>query len=130
MEATDRKMALEIIGVMLAGYPAMQSSINEATVEAYLRAVSNCSIPALDAACTAFLMGQVTGHDNNFPPTAPRLASLALALGDAARSLADGPMLVSYRMGEAPPKGTVPLGGSDDAWRGRHKTLLISDKGS
>ena len=128
MDEKDRKKALELIGVMLAGYPGMQAGINEATVEAYMRAVSNCSITAIEAACTAFLMGQVTGHDNNFPPTAPRLGSLAFALGEAAHSLAHGPRLISYRMGEQPPPGTRPLGGADDTWRGRHKTLLVSDK--
>lgn len=126
MNEQDRIKALELIGVMLAGFPAMQSGISEMTADSYLLAVSNCSITALEAACTAFLMGQVTGHDNNYPPTAPRLASLALALGDAAKSLASGPRLVAYRQGEQPPPGTVPLGGRDDQWRGPSKTLLIS----
>ena len=126
MDEKDRKAALQMIGVMLAGYPAMQSAISEVTAESYLLAVSNCSITALEATCNAFLTGQVTGHDNNFPPTAPRLASLALAIGEAAQSLANGPRLISYRMGEAPPAGTVALGPQDDAWRGGHKTKLIS----
>lgn len=128
MEMKDRKRALETIGLMLAGFPTSQSAINEITAEAYLNAVSNCSIDAIEAACGAFLQGQVTGHNNDYPPTAPRLASLALALGDAARSLADGPRLISYRIGAEPPAGTVPLGGETDGWRGRYKTKLISQQ--
>ena len=111
---------------MLAGFPSSQSAITEDTGRAYLRAVSHCTLAAVEASCAAFLRGQVTGHNNDFPPTAPRLASLAEALGDAADSLANGPRLVSYRMGEMPPAGTVALGPEDDAWRGRHKTKLIS----
>ena len=113
---------------MLAGYPSSQSNISEATAESYISAVSGCDIAAIEAACSAFLRGQVTGHNNDFPPTAPRLASLAKALGDAARSLASGTRLVSYRIGEQPPPGTVPLGGQTDDWRGPSKTKLISSK--
>lgn len=128
METKDRKRALEAIGMMLAGFPSSQSAISEITAESYLLAVSNCTISAIEATCAAFLQGQVTGHNNDFPPTAPRLASLALALGDAARSLADGPRLISYRMGEAPPAGTVPLGAVEDGWRGKTRTKLLSQK--
>lgn len=111
---------------MLAGYPSSQSAITEDTGRAYLRAVSNCSLAAVEASCAAFLRGQVTGHNNDFPPTAPRLASLAAALGEAARSLAEGTTLISYRMGEQPPAGTVALGGRTDDWRGRSRTKLIA----
>lgn len=127
MEAKDHGKALEAIATMLAGFPSSQSAINEDTAAAYLRAVGHCSVVAIEAACTAFLRGQVTGHNNDFPPTAPRLASLAEALGDAARSLAEGTRLVSYRIGEQPPAGTVALGGRTDDWRGRHMTKLISE---
>lgn len=126
MEAKDRKRALEVIGLMLAGFPSSQSQINEATADAYLAAVANCSLSGVEAACGAFLTGQVGHHDNNFPPPAPKLAALARALGEAARSLAEGPRLVSYRMGEQPPAGYVALGGKDDRWRGPTKTKLIS----
>lgn len=112
--------------MMLAGFPSSQSAITEDTGRAYLRAVAGCSLAAVEASCAAFLRGQVTGHNNDFPPTAPRLAALADALGEAAESLANGPRLISYRMGEQPPVGTVALGPQDDAWRGRHKTKLIS----
>jgi hypothetical protein len=128
METKDRKRALEAIGLMLAGFPSSQSGINEVTAESYLSAVSGCDIAAVEAACAAFLRGQVGGHNNDFPPTAPRLASLSAALGDAARALADGPRLVSYRMGEQPPAGTVALGGETDDWRGRSRTRLLSQK--
>lgn len=112
---------------MLAGFPSSQSQITEATAEAYIAAVSHCTLAGVEAACAAFLAGQVGNHDNNFPPPAPKLASLAKALGDAARSLSgDGPKLVSYRIGEQPPKGYVALGGKDDRWRGRSQVKLIS----
>jgi hypothetical protein len=109
---------------MLAGFPSSRSSITAETADAYLRAVSHCSIAGVEAACAAFLSGVVNGHNNDFPPTAPRLAALALALGDAARSLAEGPRLVSYAIGKEPPKGYVALGAKEDRFRG--KTKLIS----
>lgn len=101
---------------MLAGYPSSQSSITDATVDAYLAAVAHCSIEGVEAACGAFLQGRVETHDDAFPPTAPRLAALAFALGEAARRLAEGPRLVSYRIGAPPPAGTVPLGAKEDRW--------------
>ena len=122
----DQGRALEAIATMLAGFPSSQSAINEDTAAAYLRAVAHCSLASIEAACAAFLSGQVTAHNNDFPPTAPRLASLATALGDAARSLAEGTTLISYRMGEQPPPGTVALGGRTDDWRGRSRTKLIA----
>ena len=61
MEAKDRKRALETIGVMLAGFPSSQAGINEVTPEPYLRAVGDCSLPAVEAACAAFLRGEVSG---------------------------------------------------------------------
>lgn len=111
---------------MLAGFPSSQSAIDESTAAAYLRAVDHCSLISIEAACTAFLRGQVTGHNNDFPPTAPRLAALADALGQAAKALAEGTRMVSYRIGEAPPPGTVALGGKTDDWRGPYRTKLIS----
>jgi hypothetical protein len=125
MDQKDRGKALEAIALMLAGYPSSQAAINEDTAAAYLRAVSHCSLTSIEAACVAFLRGQVTGHNNDFPPTAPRLASLAEALGEAARSLAEGTQLVRYRIGEQPPAGTVPLGGQTDDWRGRGSVKLL-----
>jgi hypothetical protein len=118
MEPKDRKRALETIGVMLAGFPSSQSSINEITPEAYLRAVSDCSLAAVEAACAAFLRGEVTGFNNDFPPTAPRLASLASALDQVAHSMANGPRFVSYPIGGKPPAGYAPLGPKEDRWNG------------
>lgn len=114
---------------MLAGFPSSQSAITEATADAYLMAVSRCDIAGIEAACGAFLQGQVSGHDRVYPPTAPQLASMAQALGDAAQRLAEGPRLVTYRIGGEPPKGYVPLGGKEDRWAGRSKPKQIaSDK--
>jgi hypothetical protein len=128
MDAKDKKRALEAIGLMLAGFPSSQAAITEYTADAYLRAVGHCAVEAVEAACTAFLRGQVSAHNNDFPPTAPRLASLADALGEAARSLSEGPRYVSYRAGEKPPPGYVALGGKEHTWRGPHHTKLISQK--
>jgi hypothetical protein len=91
---------------------------------AYLRAIEHCPLVAIEAACTAFLRGQVAGHNVDFPPTAPRLAALADALAEAARALSEGPRLVRYRMGESPPAGTVALGGRTDNWRGPSRVRL------
>lgn len=95
---------------MLAGFPSSQAAITETTADAYMAAISHCDIGAVEAACKAFLAGQVSNHDNNYPPTAPRLAALAHALGEAAKSLSAGPRLIVYKMGEKPPAGTVALG--------------------
>jgi hypothetical protein len=128
MEAKDRKRALETIGVMLAGFPSSQSGINEVTPEAYLRAVSDCSLPAVEAACAAFLRGEVSGHNNDFPPTAPRLASLATALDQMAQSMANGPRFVSYPIGGKPPAGYVALGPVEDGWKGPSRITKASTK--
>ena len=128
MNQQDRARALEAIGLMLAGFPSSQSSITEATADAYMAAVSHCPIAGIEAACAEFLKGQVGNHDNNFPPPAPKLAAMAHALGEAARSLSEGPRLVSYKIGEQPPPGYVPLGAKNDAWRGPSKTKFISQK--
>jgi len=93
---------------------------------AYLRAVTHCPPVAIEAACTAFLRGQVAGHNPDFPPTAPRLAALANALAEAARALSEGPRLVRYRMGDSPPAGTVALGARTDEWRGPSRVRLIA----
>lgn len=114
--------------MMLAGFPSSQSSITEATADAYMRAVSHCTIAGVEAACIAFLKGQVSKQDNDFPPPAPKLAALAHALGEAARSLAEGPRYISYRMGEQPPPGYVALGGKEDGWKGPTRTKLIGQK--
>lgn len=129
MDKKDHPRALKAIGLMLAGFPSSQSAITEATADAYLMAVSRCDIAGIEAACGAFLQGQVSGHDRVYPPTAPQLASMAQALGDAAQRLAEGPRLVTYRIGGEPPKGYVPLGGKEDRWAGRSKPKQIaSDK--
>jgi hypothetical protein len=126
MNRRDQGLALEAIATLLAGFPSAQSAIGEATAMAYLRAVEHCPVLAIEAACTAFLRGQVAGHNPDFPPTAPRLAALADALGEAARALAEGPRLVRYRMGETPPEGTVALGGRTDDWRGPSRVRLFA----
>lgn len=126
MNNRDQGKALEAIATMLAGFPSAQAAIGEATAMAYLRAVEHCPMLAIEAACTAFLRGQVAGHNVDFPPTAPRLAALANGLGEAARSLAEGPRLVSYPIGGRPPAGTVALGGRTDDWRGPSRTRLIA----
>lgn len=126
MNVREQGKALEAIATMLAGFPSAQSGIGEATAMAYLRAVDHCAVLAIEAACTAFLRGQVAGHNPDFPPTAPRLAALAAALGEAARALSEGTRLISYPIGAAPPAGTVPLGGRTDEWRGPSRTRLIA----
>jgi hypothetical protein len=126
MNMRDQGKALEAIATILAGFPSSNSAITEATAMAYLRAVDHCPVLAIEAACTAFLRGQVRGHNPDFPPTAPRLAGLADALGEAARALAHGPRLVRYPIGAAPPAGTVALGGRTDDWRGPSRTRLIA----
>lgn len=113
---------------MLAGFPSAQSSITETTADAYMAAVSHCDIAALEAACAAFLQGRVSNQDTDYPPPAPKLAAMANALGEAAKSLAGGQRLVSYRIGEQPPPGYVALGAKNDAWRGPSKTKFISQK--
>ncbi|HEV2517964.1 MAG TPA: hypothetical protein VGV07_22120 [Devosia sp.] len=128
MNRQDQGRALEAIATLLAGFPSSNSAIGEATAMAYLRAVDHCPLVAIEAACTAFLRGQVAGHNLDFAPTAPRLAALADALAEAARALSEGPRLVRYRMGESPPEGTVALGGRTDDWRGPSRVRLIAGR--
>lgn len=128
LSARDQGKALEAIATLLAGFPSAQAAITEATAMAYLGAVDHCPLLAIEAACTAFLRGRVAGHNPDFPPTAPRLAALADALGEAAGALAEGPRLVSYRIGAAPPAGTVALGGRTDEWRGPSRTRLLAGR--
>ena len=125
MSTRDQGKALEAIATMLAGFPSAQAAITEATAMAYLRAVDHCAVLAIEAACTAFLSGRVAGHNPDFPPTAPRLAALADALGEAARALAEGPRLIRYPIGASPPAGTVALGGRTDEWRGPSRTRML-----
>ena len=126
MKPNEKIKALDAISEMLAGFPSFSSSISQTTGEAYLRAVEEGSLSAIEAACSAYLKGQVGGASLEFPPSAAQLAKLVTVLDDAAMSLSSSRGgLVAYRIGEQPPAGTVPLGATDI--RGRK---LIGGKAS
>lgn len=63
--------------MMLRGFPSSQSSMTEATVNAYVTAVQDCSLAAVQRACQSFIRGSVPGHNNDFAPAAPKLAQVA-----------------------------------------------------
>ena len=85
-------------------------------MKAYLVAVSDCSIEAVERACTAFLKGQVIDFNNDFASTGPRLAEEARKWDAAMRTHAEAvdarsrERLVGYPIGALPPPPAVPLG--------------------
>jgi hypothetical protein len=94
------------------GYPSSQVRITDEVVGAYLEAVAGYRVGALAHAVKRFSIGDVDGHNNAFPPSGAQLAQQTRLFDEVMQSLeaAPGPKLVSYRIGEEPPAGAVPLG--------------------
>lgn len=124
--STDQKARkLVAIGQMIAGYPVISKALGDDTARAYLAAVEDVSLPAVEAAAMSFLTGRATsGGDTQFPPSAPRFAEVARMLDTAAQSLSEGVRVIAYRQGEQPPKGTTPVGVYDE--RRQPRLRLVS----
>lgn len=98
--------------MMLQGFPSVQSGITAETVAAYLAAVEDVSLEALQRACRAFAKGIVKGFNNDFAPAAARLAQEARKYDEAMAALEaarNAPRLVRYGLGEQPPPGYEPV---------------------
>ncbi len=104
---------------MMTGYGS-SSKISDATIDAYLAAVSNLSVEAVVAACGRFLRGEVEERSHAFMPSAAEVAAQARMLDNVLKRVSvGGDGLVSYRMGELPPPGMEPAGIKSIAIGGR-----------
>lgn len=65
-----------IIMAMMEAFPSSRGQVVSATVDAYARAVDDCSVEAVSRACDAMARGTVD-RDRGFLPTAGELAELA-----------------------------------------------------
>lgn len=117
MNGSEQKKALEAIRMMLGARSNGGSAITADTVKAYLIAVSDYPLEAIEAACIAFIKSNVLHFDfDYFPPNAPRLAIEVAKWTEAqagmARVLAtrQRPALVSYPIGTLPPPPLEELG--------------------
>lgn len=117
MNGEEQKLALSAIKMMIGARANSQSAISADTVKAYLIAVSDSSLWAIEQATTAFIKGNVLEYDfNYYPPSAPRLAIEARKWDEANQLLLAGrerrakERLVSYPIGTLPPPPLEPLG--------------------
>lgn len=102
--------------MLLGGFPSAASSITQATVSAYLDAVIDYPVDAIQAAYQDYRDKKVPDHANwGFPPTAPqfgdraRLHTEVMAIR-ARRAAGADSQIVAYPIGQEPPPGAVPLG--------------------
>lgn len=93
---------------LLAGFSG--SPITDANVDAYLDAVEDYSAEAVALACRRYLAGDVPGQNKAFRPSAAELVEQVRLFVSAIKYQARADGLIAYRMGEAPPDGTVALG--------------------
>lgn len=111
--ASDAKEAAIIR--MMSGFPS-SSKITDANVDAYLAAVADIGLEAVQRSCEQFAKGQVENRDNAFMPSAAELAvnarlwQEAIAHVETQRALAAERRLVSYPIGEKPKPPMEPLG--------------------
>lgn len=60
---------------MLKAFPSSQSNISGDTVAAYMLSIEDFDLNAVQAACKAFIKGEVKGRNNGFAPSAPELSA-------------------------------------------------------
>lgn len=112
--ATKAKKAA--ILMMMNGFPSSQDRVTAETIRAYLLAVDDLGVEAVERSCRQFARGLVENRNNAFMPTAAELASNARlwqdAIGyvDASRALAQAQRITPYRIGESAPPPATPLG--------------------
>jgi hypothetical protein len=101
---------------LMHGYPSSQGQVSQGTIDAYLMAVSGCSLEAVKRSCQQFLSGNVESHNNSFMPTAAELAAnarqwdQAIAKVTADREIVASTRLLTYPIGAEPPPPATPLG--------------------
>lgn len=59
---------------MLLAFPA-SSNISADSLQPYLIAIEDYDLNAVEAACKAFIKGEVKGRNNSFAPSAPELSA-------------------------------------------------------
>ena len=111
---SNNELAIESLVIeVLSGYGSA-SDLSEPNINSYVSCLAEFNVEAVAHAVRQFRMGQVEGHNNAFPPSAPALAKLTAIYNDVllriARAKDDSKRLVAYPMGAEPPAGTVPLG--------------------
>ena len=110
MNGTEQKKALEHIRLMLAARVNSGSAISADTVKAYLIAVSDYPLEAIEAACLAFIKGNVIGYDfDYYPPSGPRLGIEVGKWAEAQRLFSDAKTPKDLASYPPPPEGTTRL---------------------
>ncbi len=110
----SNELAIESLVIeALSGYGSA-TDLSEANINSYVSRLAEFNVEAVAYAVRQFGMGQVEGHNNAFPPTAPELAKLTAVYNDVlvrvAKAKDQRERLVAYPMGGEPPPGMVPLG--------------------
>lgn len=101
--------------MMLNGFPS-SSKVTDANVDAYLAAVDDVGVDAVQRSCKQFVSGKVEGRNNAFVPTAAELSANARAWQEAIayvitqQELRKTERIVVYKAGEQPPPPSKPLG--------------------
>ena len=102
--------------MMMHAFPSSRDQITAETIRAYLDAVSELGVEAVERSCRQFSRGLVEGRNNAFPPSGAELATNArlwqeaIATVETNRALAAATRMVTYKMGEGPPPPAKPLG--------------------
>jgi hypothetical protein len=112
MSKTETNTKKILILDMLEAFPA--SPVTDSTLGLYASKVEGCSVEAVGRAANEYGNGRVPDQSNRWAPSPLEFANRARLIDDgltflAARGEGHG-KLVSYRIGEAPPEGMVPLG--------------------
>lgn len=90
--------------------------LTDGQISAYLEAVDDCSLDAVQRSCKQFREGRVEGRNNAFMPSPVELAvnarqwDTAIASLTASRELAKLERLVPYKIGTLPEPPAEPLG--------------------
>lgn len=109
----SNELAIESLVIeALSGYGSA-SDLSEPNINSYVSCLAEFNVEAVAHAVRQFRMGQVEGHNNAFPPSAPALAKLTAIYNDVLLRISvakESKRLVAYPMGAEPPAGTVPLG--------------------
>lgn len=101
---------------LFSGFPSFADKVTAEMLDTYLQAVGPYATEIVDRAIADFISQDVPGYNPAFPPTAPMLAGRCQVwmgiVEKTGRRLEDRQRgdLVSYPMGEPPPKGYTPLG--------------------
>lgn len=102
---------------LLVGFPS-SSGMSAAAIDAYVEAVEEYSLEAVQMAYRKFQRLAVKDFNPNFAPPALKFAQVvseqdAMVRESTARSLRYPSNVVSYPIGGKPPPGFVPLGAYD-----------------